>query len=110
MQACVDCNAIRENSGHVLKATAMRTLLMSAKCRFRLNVVFPRFRRYVLGSGKPLPSGLTRDAQRTSNLRPTHLSRSKDLNHLLELIALALDRVLNCLKALQQTFRRTLLR
>src|SRR5712692_2678223 len=59
-------------------------------------------------SGKPLPRGLARDTQRSSNLGPTHFARSKDLDHPLELITLALDRVLDRSKVLQQTFGRQL--
>src|SRR4029077_13861103 len=51
-------------------------------------------------SSKPLPRGLARDTQRGSNLRPTHLARSKKVNHRLELITLALHRLLDWSKSL----------
>src|SRR5262249_24237942 len=52
-------------------------------------------------SVESLPCRLARDAQRRPDLRPTYFPRSWDFNDLLELIALALEGILDWLKALQ---------
>lgn len=62
-----------------------------------------------LASAEALPRGLTRDSQRGADLGPTHFAGPKNLNHSLELIAPALQRVLDRLKSPQQMFRRQLL-
>ena len=41
-----------------------------------------------------------------ADLGPAHLARAQDLDDLLELIAFALQRILDGLKAFQQTFGR----
>jgi hypothetical protein len=61
-------------------------------------------------SREPLPRGLPGDAQGGADLRPTDLARSKKVDHRLELIALALHRLLDRPQSLQQTFCRQLFR
>src|SRR5215472_16471905 len=53
-------------------------------------------------SAEPLPGRLARHSQRRTNLRPTHFARSKNIHHLLQLVAPPLDGVLDRLKTLQQ--------
>ena len=64
------------------------------------------FTHIAKGSGKSLPCRLTRDAQRCPDLGPADLARSEDVDNLLELVALALECILDWLKALEQSFRR----
>ena len=52
-------------------------------------------------SGKSLPRRLARDAQRRPDLGPTNFARSKDIYNLLQLIALAFERILDWVKASQ---------
>ncbi len=58
-----------------------------------------------LGSGKPLPGRLACNAQRGTDDGPTHLARPKNIDDLLKLITLALQRFLNWCEPLQQTVR-----
>jgi hypothetical protein len=58
-----------------------------------------------LTSCESFPSGLARDAKRSPYYCPTHSACPKDIDDLLKLVTLALDRFLYWFKALQQTFR-----
>src|SRR5262249_34878749 len=58
---------------------------------------------------KPLPCGLPRHAERRADLRPAHLARTQEVHDPLQLIALALDRVLDRAQPLQQPLGRQFL-
>src|SRR5581483_4601540 len=55
---------------------------------------------------EPLPRRLPAHAERAADFGPAHLARPQQLNHRLQLIALALQRLLDRLQALQQTLGR----
>src|SRR5262249_24604428 len=59
---------------------------------------------------EPLPRGLARDAERVADQSPAHFARAQDIDDLLELIPLALQRVFDRLQPLKQAFRRQVLR
>jgi len=56
-------------------------------------------------SAEPFPHRLARDAERRSDLGPALVTRSKQINHRLELVALALQRLFDGLKRFEQAFR-----
>ena len=65
--------------------------------------------RHLIPLTKALPSGLARDVQRGADHRPAHPASAKTIDRFLELIALALHRLLDGPQPLQQAFGRQFL-